>query len=107
MTAFLILAAAGALSWGLRVLFVTVVPASRLPSGLRRALEHGGAAVPAALVATALAGQGGAVAAITPSPMLVALLASGLTAARTRSLGWTVTVGVGAFWLLNMVWRSA
>jgi branched-subunit amino acid transport protein len=104
MTAFLVLFAAGAVSWLLRVLFITLVPASRLPAGLRSALEHGGAAVPAALIATALAHQGGPAALVVPSPALLALVASGAVAWWTRQLAATVAAGVAAFWLLGLAW---
>jgi branched-subunit amino acid transport protein len=59
MTAYLALAGAVTVTWTLRVLFITLVPATRLPAPVRRALPHVGPAVLAALVAAALFGSPG------------------------------------------------
>jgi branched-subunit amino acid transport protein len=104
MRAFLVLVAAGAVGWALRVLFITVIPASRLPAGFRQALGYGAAAVPAALIGGALARQGGPAGLVVPSPALVALLFGGAVAWRTGKLAATVAVAVGVFWLLGLLW---
>lgn len=84
MTAVLTLTAAGLATWVLRVLFVTVVPARRLPAAVHRGLDHAAPAVLAALVATALVGDAGPLALVTPSPMLIALVVGGAVAVVTR-----------------------
>jgi branched-subunit amino acid transport protein len=104
MTVLLALAAAGALSGVLRVAFITLLPASKLPEGARHILDQGVVATPAALVATSLAGQGGASALVVPSPALLSLMVSGVVAWRTGHLAWTVAAGVGALWAIDLAW---
>jgi branched-subunit amino acid transport protein len=67
----LVLTGAGLVSWVLRVLFIVLVPARRLPPRVRRALPHTGPAALAALLATGLArsGSGGG----SPVAVLLAL----------------------------------
>jgi branched-subunit amino acid transport protein len=99
MSAALVLTAAGLVSWVLRVLFIVLVPAHRLPQGANRAVRHTGPAALAALVATGLArsGSGG-----SPAPLLLALLAAALVARHTRSPLVATGAGVGAFALLTL-----
>jgi branched-subunit amino acid transport protein len=104
MTVFLLLLGAGVLSWMMRLAFIVLLPASRLPQRARRFLDHGVVAIPAALVATRLAGSGGLSALVVPSPALLALLVSGVVAWRTEHLAGTVAAGAGAFWLLGLAW---
>jgi len=94
VTALAILVAAAAVSWLLRVLFIAVVPASRLPAGLRRVLDHTGTVVMAALIATELGHDGGVAALVVPSGPLLALLAAGAVAWRTRHLAAAVATAV-------------
>jgi branched-subunit amino acid transport protein len=61
MTALVALAGAVVVTWVLRVLLITVVPATRLPGVVQRALPHVGPAVLMALVAAALLGSPGGV----------------------------------------------
>lgn len=93
----------GAVSWVLRVALITIIPACRFPEGVRRVLDAAAPAVMAAMVATSLAHQGGAVALVTPSPLLGATLISGVVAWWTRRLGFTVGAGIGSLWILQMV----
>jgi len=94
----------GVVSWAMRVLPVTVLPTGRLPVTLQRVLVHAGPAALAAMVATALAADGGGLTAlVVPSPMLVATLVSGFVAWRTRRLGLTVVVGILTLWVVELV----
>jgi branched-subunit amino acid transport protein len=54
MITALTLCAAAAITWLLRVLTVTIVPARMLPKGVQRALPHVGPAVLAAIITAAL-----------------------------------------------------
>ena len=76
MSAALVVTAAGLVSWVLRVLFIVLVPARRLPPRVRRALPHTGPAALAALLATGLtrSGSGGG----SPVAVLLALVAAAL-----------------------------
>jgi branched-subunit amino acid transport protein len=105
MTAFGILVAAGVASWLLRVLFITLVPASRLPGGFRDALEHLGVAVPAALVATALAKHAASGGLLASAPAGLALLASAVVARHRRNVSLIVATGILLYWALGGVWR--
>ena len=102
MTAFAVLAAGGLISWVIRVAFITLVPSSRFPSVVRRAIEGIGPAAMAALIATELAHQvqaGGTQAAAA----LGAALIAGMVAWRTDRPSLTVVVGIAAFWLIGSI----
>jgi branched-subunit amino acid transport protein len=75
---------------------VTVVPAHRLPAGLRRALGHLAPAALAALVATAVAGHRGPAALLHPGtyPVLAALAVAAVVAWRTRRAALPVLAAV-------------
>lgn len=86
ISAGLVLLAAAVATWLLRVLFITIVPADRLPARVRRALPHVGPAILAALIVTSLVQGGGVPALLRPTPEHLALLAAGLVALRWRNL---------------------
>ena len=100
MTALIACAAAAAVTWLLRVLPITVVPATRLPTAVQRSLPHVAPAVLAALVAAAVVG---APAGATPA-FLTGALVTGLLAWRTHGIvlpmaaGMTTVAVVGAVW---------
>jgi branched-subunit amino acid transport protein len=97
------LGAAAAATWLLRVALITLVPARRLPASLQRGLTHLAPAAFAALVVTALVGDGGLVALVTPSAAHVALLAAGLVALRVRNLAVPVVTAVAVTVLLEVL----
>jgi branched-subunit amino acid transport protein len=98
MTVLLALGGAVAVSWLLRVLVITLLPASRLPERVRRTLPDLGPAVFAALVAAALLGGPGA-----PNPSLVAGVAvTGLVAWRTSRVGLSTAAGLATVALLAL-----
>jgi branched-subunit amino acid transport protein len=101
MTAAIVLLLAAAVSWALRVLFITVVPAARLPAPVRGALDDVAPAVMAAMVVTSLA-HGRGPSGLAAAEVAAALLAA-LVAWRTRNLAWTVVTGVVALGLLRLV----
>jgi branched-subunit amino acid transport protein len=94
MSAFVALALGALATWLLRVSFITLLPADRLPDRLRRSLRHVGPAVLAALVVTSLMGTGGPAALAAPSAEHVALLAAGVVAWRFRNLVAPITAAV-------------
>jgi branched-subunit amino acid transport protein len=98
-----VLFASGLLTWMLRVGFIVILPARRLPSGVRRLLDQAAIAALAALLGTALAGQGGPLVLVTPSPVLGAAVAGLLVAWRTRRMGLTVVAAVAVLWLLQLL----
>lgn len=98
MSPAVVLVTAGVLSWLLRVSFVALVPAARLPAGTRRTLRHTGPAALAALVATGLARPGNT----ALLPALLALLACAVVALRTRNLLASTATALGVFALLTV-----
>ena len=86
MSAVLALSAGAVATWLLRVSFINLLPADRLPAVLRRTLRHAGPAALGALVVTSLAGSGGPAALVVPSAPHLALIVAGLVAWRVRNL---------------------
>lgn len=101
MKVFAILAAGGVLTWLVRVTFITVVPSSRFPAGVRRAIEGVGPAAMAALIATNLSHQVVSSGARGAGASLAAAALTGSVAWKTKRLNLTVIVGVTAFWLIS------
>jgi branched-subunit amino acid transport protein len=101
MTATLILLSAALITWGLRIVFVALVPAGRLPGRVHDALDDVAPAVMGAIVVTHLAhGEGLAGIAVTD---LGAVAVSAVVALRTRNLAATVMSGVLAAGLLRLL----
>jgi branched-subunit amino acid transport protein len=101
MTAAIILLLASVATWLLRVGFITLVPAGRLPERVRSGLDDVGPAVVAALLVTYLA-HGRGVHGLVLADVLATFVAVGV-AWRTRSLSVTVVVGVTAAGLMRLV----
>lgn len=97
-----VLFASSFLTWVLRVALITLVPARRLPEGIRRLFDHAATAALAALLGIALANQGGALVLVTPSAALSAAAVGVAVAWRTRRMGLTIVAAVAAFWLLQL-----
>jgi branched-subunit amino acid transport protein len=85
MSALLTLSACAVATWLLRVAFITLLPADRLPGAAHGALRYAGPAVLGAMVVTGLIGPDG-LAALAPSARHLALLAAALVASRVRNL---------------------
>ena len=101
MTALLMLTVGVFITWTLRIVFITVVPAARMPSRVQLALEDVAPSVMAAIVALHLVG-GDAGGAVSPVPAGAALI-GGVVSWRTRNLGLTVVAGVVAYGLLRLL----
>jgi branched-subunit amino acid transport protein len=93
-----VLLASSVLTWLLRVGFIAILPAGRLPARLRRILDLAAVAALSALLATALTRDGGPGWLLTPSPVHVAAVAAGLVAWRTGRMGLTIVVAVTVLW---------
>ena len=88
--AVLLLGAVG--TYLLRVTFILVVPAHRLPQRLRNALQLVGPAALAALVATDICYSASHPSALWPT--IAAVIAAGIVAALSRNLGLTIVGGL-------------
>lgn len=101
MTATIVLLFAVVITWLLRVTFVAVVPAGRLPGRVHAALDDVAPAVMGAIVVTHLAhGQGISGLSL---PDLGAVAVSGFVALKTKNLAATVATGVVAAGLLRLL----
>jgi branched-subunit amino acid transport protein len=105
VTAVAAMVALGLICWVLRLLFIVVVPAERLPARVREALGHVAPAVLAALVAvdatsTARGGGPSVVAAVVATLLVVAAVVR-----RTGSLSLAVGISLAAALLLDLVLR--
>ena len=99
MTALLASAGAVLVTWLLRVLFITLVPAGHLPAVVQRALPHVGPAVLAAVVAAALlGGRGGA-----DVGSLAGAAAVCLVAWRSGSILLATAAGLGVVTLVHLL----
>jgi branched-subunit amino acid transport protein len=101
MDLLLIVLAAAAGTWILRVALIGLLPAERLPARLRRALDDVAPVVLAAMLANTLVAGGGVSALV--SPALVAVLVAAFAAWRTSNLVVTVTTGILAYGLAGLL----
>ena len=101
MNAALVLLLAAAVTWLLRVSFITLVPAARLPARVHAALDDVAPAVMAALVVTHLA-HGEGISGFVAADVAAAAIAAGV-AWRTRHLAATVLTGVVAAGVLRLL----
>ena len=99
-TAVLALGLGALTTWLLRVTFIVFVPADRLPSRIRHALDDVGPAVTAAIVASHLAHGSGPAGLWSLS--IVAAAVAAIVAWRTGDLAMTVLAGIGAMALLGL-----
>jgi branched-subunit amino acid transport protein len=95
----LLLGATG--TYCLRVLFIAMVPADRLPDRIRRALQLVGPAALAALIATDIGHSAAHPATLWPT--LAAVLMAGLIAVLTKNLGFTILAGLIAALTIGLV----
>src|SRR5919107_604931 len=97
------MAALALLCGGLRVTFVLLVPADRLPAAVARALQHLAPAALASICAVELTGalEPADVTSTAASLGIVSLAA--VVALRTRNMTWTVLSGVAAVLLVDLV----
>jgi len=93
----------GLLCWGLRVTFVLLVPADRLPPAVARGLRNLAPAALASICAVELTGalEPADLASTTASVAVVGI--AGAVALRTRNLTWTVLSGVAGVLLVDLV----
>jgi branched-subunit amino acid transport protein len=99
VTALMACAGAAAVTWLLRVLLITVLPAGQLPASVRRTLPHVGPAVLAAVVAAALVGGPGGV----DRAFLAGAVVTGVVAWRWGGVVVATACGLGTVALLHLL----
>ena len=104
MTAALVAMAGLALaSWLMRAMFIVLIPAERLPQGLRDGLTHLAPAVLAALVTVEVAGAVQGLDAARAALLVGSVVVAGIAVRLTGSLGLAVGIGAAAALLLDLV----
>ena len=102
MSALLTLTGCAVATWLLRIAFITLLPADRLPGAVHRALRHAGPAVLGAMVVTILIGPDG-LGALAPSARHLALLAAALVAWRVRNLAAPIAAALAVMLIASAV----
>jgi branched-subunit amino acid transport protein len=100
MNPLLVLCAAGCVSWLLRVAFIDLFPARKLPPFVRTALDAGGPAAITALIVTELSN-----AVLVGASLPAAVAATGSAAAialRFHNVGLTTATGIAVYWLASL-----
>jgi branched-subunit amino acid transport protein len=100
LTAMLALAL---LCWGLRVTFVLLVPADRLPPAVARGLRHLAPAALASICAVELTGALDPRDLTSSAASLAIVGVAAAVALHTRNMTWTVLAGVAAVVLVDLV----
>src|SRR3712207_1405515 len=104
LTAVIVL---GLLCWGLRVTFVLLVPADRLPAAVARGLQHLAPAALASIIAVELTGAVDPADLASTAASVGVVLVAGAVALRTRSMTWAVLAGIASVLLVDLVLLGA
>jgi branched-subunit amino acid transport protein len=92
----------GAVSWVLRIAFITLLPAERLPARMKSGLEYLAPAVLASIVAVELVALVRDAQPADAGVLLAAGAAIGLVAYRTRNVSIACVLGVGVVLILGL-----
>ncbi|MET9315864.1 AzlD domain-containing protein [Kribbella sp. NPDC003505] len=101
MTALLALLALGAISWVLRIIFITLVPADRLPARLRDGLEYLAPAVLSSIIAVELMRLVHDAESLDLTILLAGAATIGWVAHRTRNISLACGLGVAVVLILD------
>jgi branched-subunit amino acid transport protein len=103
VTALAAMVALGAVSWVLRIAFITLLPADRLPARLREGLEYLAPAVLAAIVTVELVGLARDAEPLDAMALAAAGAAIGVVAYRTHNLSIACALGAGVVVILDFL----
>ena len=102
MNIWIIMIILGLLTFATRLSFIVLLERINLPRNFQRALRFVPIAVLSAIIAPEL-GYSNNVLAISPTnPRLLAGLIATLVAYKTKSVIWTISIGMAVFWLLQL-----
>jgi branched-subunit amino acid transport protein len=104
MSPWLIVGLIGLGTYLTRLSFVAAFGRFGVPAWLAAPLRYVGPAVLAALVAPAVIAPDDAIDVTPGNPRFFAALVALLVAVRTKSVSWTIVAGMGALWLLQVLW---
>ncbi len=102
MNIWLVMIALGLLTFGTRLSFIALLERINLPQGFQRALRFVPIAVLSAIIAPELGYTTNALAISPTNPRLLAGIVATFVAYRTRSVIWTIAVGMAVFWILHI-----
>jgi branched-subunit amino acid transport protein len=98
---WLLIAAMGAITYGLRLSMIVLLGRLEVPPALLRALRYVPAAVFAALIGPAMARPGGHLWLSPANPYLLAGVLAAAVAWRTKSMVLTILLGIAALWVMR------
>lgn len=102
-----IIAGGTLVTYATRLSFIVFIPTDRLPARVQRGLRYTPPAVLAAIILPSLLLPTGAAPAALLQPRLLAGLAAGLIAGRTRNTWLTIAGGMGSMWALRALGLGA
>jgi branched-subunit amino acid transport protein len=100
-TVWAIIFAGAAGTYLLRLSFIGLLPANRLPARVQKSLRFVPPAVLAGLILPAILGSGASVNLNPANPRLLAGLLAAIIAWRTRNIWLSIAVGLAALWILS------
>jgi branched-subunit amino acid transport protein len=102
MNIWIVMVTLGLLTFATRLSFIALLEHINLPGSFQRALRFVPIAVLSAIIAPEL-GYSNNLLAISPTnPRLLAGILATLVAYKTKSVVWTISSGMAAFWLLRL-----
>jgi branched-subunit amino acid transport protein len=107
MKLWLLILAAGAITFAIRLSFILLFERLKMPEWFRRALRYVPAAVLSAILVPELANWNGSFNLSLYNPQLLSGLLAALVAWRTRNVVLTLSAGLAAFLILNTLIVSA
>jgi branched-subunit amino acid transport protein len=102
MNIWIIMITLGLITFATRLSFILLLERINLPMLIRRALRFVPIAVLSAIIAPELGYSNNVLAISLTNPRLLAGLAATIVAYKTKSVVWTITAGMGMFWLLRL-----
>ena len=102
MNIWIVMIVLGLLTFATRLSFIALLERIKLPVTFQRALRFVPIAVLSAIIAPELGYSNNALALSPTNPRLLAGLVATLVAWRTKSVIWTILVGMLVFWLLQL-----
>ncbi len=106
MSIWLVMLAAGAVTYATRASFIVLLERFEMPQWFRRALRFVPAAVLSAIVAPELALRDGALAAPWANPQLLSGALAVVVAWKTKNVVFTILAGMGALLLFQLLLRG-
>jgi branched-subunit amino acid transport protein len=92
----------GLLTFAIRFSFISMLEHINMPRNFIRALRFVPIAVLSAIIAPELAYYNNALAISLTNPRLLAGILATIVAFKTKSVIWTISAGMAAFWLLRL-----